>query len=114
MNNKIKDWFQTGRVGASSEAMALAVGGMPVKFSHPLDPSDLNRCLVFLRTVPEAKQHLDKVAALSPYWERLIARWDELEKCFNIEVGEGWAQLDKPATITYALIQEILYPKEAK
>ena len=53
MKEKILNWFATGEVSASSKAMASCIAGVNGGNSHPYDPSDLNRCLLFLEAVPE-------------------------------------------------------------
>ena len=75
--------------------------------SFPLDPDDLNRCLLFLAAVPEAREHLDEVATISPVWGRLVARWDEIEKTFLDEAGLDWCN-SFSAPKTYRLMQEII------
>lgn len=97
MRDEILIWFATGERGISSEAMACAIAGLPIEKkwanrNHPSDPSDFNRCLKFLAAVPEAKQHLNKVAALSKTWANLICRWEEVENCFIDEVGIDWCK----------------------
>ena len=112
MKDAILDWYANGETGISSKAMASAlVDIIPTnqwaKFgNHPSDPSDFNRCLKLLNAVPEARNHMDKVAKLSDVWARLVDRWDELEKCFLDEVGYDWCKA-KEAPKTYALMKEI-------
>lgn len=106
MEYKILEWFATGRVGASSKAMALAAVDVPNDKSHPYDPDDLNRCLLLLEAVPEIRNKMDKVAAMSDTWGKLVARWDEVEQCFLDEVGLNWSKARR-ATKTYELMKEI-------
>lgn len=110
LKDKVLHWFAHGETGISSKAMACAVAGNPPEKSHfgnhPSDPDDLNRCLKFLSMVPEARQHFDKVAALSKTWAKLIARWDEVEQCFLDEVGFNWCKA-RSAPKTFALMKEI-------
>jgi len=108
MRDKILKWFGTGRVGASSTAMALAAVGMPNDGSHPHDSADLNGCLLLLDAVPEIRQHMDKVAAMSDEWARLVARWGELERCFLDEAGFDGCK-SKNACGTYNLMRTILH-----
>ena len=85
MNDKILEWFATGERGVSSEAMALAVAGFPSSRWHhnnPSDSGDFGRCVKFLHHVPEARQHMDKVAALSPVWAKLVDEWSSLEASY--------------------------------
>jgi hypothetical protein len=106
MREKILIWFATGGVGASSKAMACAVLGLQNDGYVPADPSDLNRCLLLLDSVPEIRNHMDKVAAISDTWERLVAKWDEVEQCFLEEVGLNWIN-GGHATKTYELMKKI-------
>jgi len=110
MQNKILLWFATGRVGVSSRAMASVLTGLPVNKSffgnHPHDPDDLNRCLLFLKAVPEARDHLDKIAAISDVWKKLVDNWEVLEKTFLEEVGLDWCKGHK-ASKTYDLMKKL-------
>ncbi|WP_422462797.1 MULTISPECIES: hypothetical protein [unclassified Endozoicomonas] len=112
MKDKILNWFANGRVGSSSKAMAMAIAGIEGnEKSHPHDPDDFNRCLLFLDAVPEARNHLDKVAELSSYWKALIERFDEIEQIFLAEVGLNWSKGDR-ASKTYDLMKSIIQPIE--
>jgi len=106
MKDKILKWFANGEVGASSKAMACAAAGLPHDKSHPYDPDDLNRCLLLLESVPEIRGHMDKISAISDTWCNLVARWDDVEKCFLDEVGLNWTKA-KQAPKTYRLMQDI-------
>lgn len=111
LKEKVLHWFIHGEKGISSKAMATAVigerpNGALSWCNHPSDPADFNRCLKFLSMVPEARQHLDNVAALSDRWAKLIARWDDVERSFLDEVGFDWCN-KKSAPKTYALMKEI-------
>ena len=108
MLEKILDWFANGQVGESSKAMACVAMGNPnnVYLPHPSDPADFNRCLLLLDAVPEIKNVMDKVANISEVWGKLVARWDEVERCFINEVGKNWCNA-KYAPKTYKLMKEI-------
>ena len=74
-------WLQSGMRGTSSEAMFSAISGLRISSyikSHPLDPSDFSRCYHLIKLVPEWKQELRKVAALSQTWKNIIDNWDKL------------------------------------
>ncbi len=108
MKDKIIDWFANGRVGASSRVMASVISGAKdTDGSHPYDPDDLNRCLLFLDRVPEAREHLHKLCSVSKQWNSLIKRWNEIEKSFLDEVGLNWCNSDS-APKTYDLMKEVL------
>lgn len=106
MKDKILNWFGTGSVGASSRAMALCIAGVKGGNSHPSDPDDLNRCLLFLDAVPEARGHMDKLRKLSPIWGKLLDRWAEVEASFLDEVGRDWCKA-RSAPKTYALMKAV-------
>lgn len=105
---KVLSWMMTGDgVGMSAQAMAGAAVQIHGGNSHPYDPSDFNRCLRLIKTIPEIKDNFDSVAMISPQWKALIDRWDEVEKCFIDEVGFDWSKGNK-APITYKLIKSII------
>lgn len=109
MEKKILKWFINGETGLSSKAMAAAVIGIKSQKSYPHDPSDFNRCLLFLKAVPEARKHLDKVAKLSKVWKEIISHFSEIEKCFLDEVGLDWKKgKNLRATKTYDLMKSII------
>ncbi len=56
--------------------------------------------------MPEIRQHMDKVAAISDTWAKLVERWDEVEQCFLGEVGLNWTKGDR-ASRTYELMKDI-------
>ena len=106
MKDKILVWFASGRVGASSKAMACCLIDSETDRSHPFDPDDLNRCLLFLEAVPEARQHMDKLRTMSVTWDMLIENWEQIEQCFLAEVGLNWCKA-KRAPKTYELMDKI-------
>jgi len=109
MKDKILEWLVSGKVGASSKAMACCILDLPSskkEICHPLDPADFNRCLLFLEDVPEAREYMSKLVSLSDTWANLVDRWDELEKCFLDEVGLDWSK-GHLAFKTYTLMKEI-------
>lgn len=110
MKNKIIHWLASGETGASSKTMAFTAMGIPCRQPHPHDPSDFNRCLLLIKTVPEIRNYFDKIALLSKSWKAIIDRWNEVERCFIDEVGLNWCKGDR-ASKTYALMQKI-YRKE--
>lgn len=107
IQSKVLGWVATGRVGASSKAMAMAACDLPNDGSYPHDPADLNRCLLLLKTVPEVRDHFDKIAALGAVWGRLVSRWADIEACFLEEAGPNWSKAQE-APKTYALMREVI------
>lgn len=106
IQTKVLNWIATGRVGASSKAMAMAACGLPNDGSYPHDPDDLNRCLLLLESVPDVRDHFEKIAALGVVWERLIGRWADIEASFLDEVGLNWSKA-QAAPKTYALMLDV-------
>ena len=78
-------------VGLSSKCMAFVIGFdvRPRRKSYPLDPGDLSRCVKLLERVPEMRNYLYKMKAVSPIWRKLVEHWDELERLLNEEKGSG-------------------------
>ncbi len=114
MKDKVLHWLGNGHVGMSSKAMAFAAAGIKSDGSYPLDPDDLNRCILLLRDIPEIRQHMDKVSALNKTWAKLVEHWEEMEMCFLNEAGLCWSKA-KSAPKTYKLMQSIIYQqKEGK
>ena len=106
MEKEILNWIGSGKVGASSKAMALCIADANGDCDHPHDPADFNRCLLFLEAVPAAKQHLSKVRTLSPTWAALVDRWHEVQATFVQEVGWNWSEA-RSAPKTYELMKQI-------
>ena len=107
IKSKVLEWVASGRVGQSSKAMAMTACDLPSSGSYPLDPDDLNRCLLMLEAVPEVRAHFEKIAGLGVVWGRLISRWDEIEFCFLEEAGPNWSKA-RSAPKTYALMKLVI------
>ena len=113
MKEDILDWFITSQnKGISSEAMAaVLLDREPDRkwgSNHPCDPADFNRCLLLLQCAPEARNHMDKVAALSDVWAKLVEKWSEVEQCFLDEVGLNWSKgRSLKARKTYDMMEEL-------
>lgn len=101
---RIAEWLRTGERGASSNAMCKRIFGLPENAgtSHPLDPADLRRCLLFLDAAG-AHERVYLMQDVSPEWARLVARWDDLAAMFAEESADG-----PTAPTTYALMREVL------
>lgn len=82
---KAAHWLLNGQTGLSSKTMCFTLfPQLNTKESyfgeHPHDPSDLHRCVLFLQAVPEARERLGELSAISPTWKVLIENWADLEK----------------------------------
>jgi hypothetical protein len=105
-------WLGAGETGLSSETMCLYfISGKAPERLHgfhgpcsPHDPSDLGRCIRLLAIVPEWRQRLPELAALSPEWAGLVSGWDELEALYLAELPSGTAPR------CYARMQELRDP----
>lgn len=109
IQSKVLRWIATGRVGASSKAMAMAACDMPTDGAYPSDPADLNRCLLMLEAVPEVRQQFAKVAAISRPWANFIENWGKLEAMFLEEVGLNWSKAQS-APKTYEFMKSLRAP----
>lgn len=107
MTENVMLWMLNGKVGASSKAMAAHLCGQACDGSYPHDPDDLNRCLLFLEAVPEARSELPRMATLNKTWAALVARWDEIEAAFLEEAGRDCCRATR-APNTYRLMREVI------
>lgn len=103
-------WLASGDRGASSNTLAQHLTGWScmqgLGRGHPRDPSDFGRCLELLKQVPALKPMLPQMADVSPEWDALVARWDDIEKSFLAEVGWEW-QKGHRAAATYQLMKDV-------
>jgi hypothetical protein len=115
IKNNLLAWFINGEVGRSSKVMAAVALDIPGQCGRcwPVDPDDLNRCLLLLERVPAVRGAFPRLAQLSPQWSALIASWDELAARFVAEVGLDWCRGTR-APDTYRLMRRILAVEPAK
>jgi hypothetical protein len=102
------EWLRTGERGQSSDALCRLFFGAPKHgpfldrgHPHPQDPSDLNRCVLFLESTG-SEHRLGEAAALSPEWASLVGRWAELTQLLAREAPSGSCPL------CYQAMQETL------
>lgn len=103
-------WLLNGRVGASSRAIYRHMVGDACGrlLDYPLDPGDLNRCLLLLDLIPEWKPRMAEMSVYGTAWAGLAASWDELTVLFLEEVGLDWSKgKNAHATKTYALMKQL-------
>ena len=74
--------WRAGRdTGSSSKTLcSMMLGETPRYRDHPMDGSDLGRCLRLLDLIPEWKPRLAEMATVSPYWAALVKDWADLER----------------------------------
>lgn len=82
------DWLKRGERGISSETIFSKMTGIDLVSPghHPSDPSDFRRCEMLLRAVPEFRERLDEMKAVSPVWQKLVERWQEIVTLMESEV----------------------------
>lgn len=105
---KILHWLAGPNTGLSSQAMAYCyLGVQRIYWDIPVDPGDLNRCMLLVDLVPEIREKFDDIANLSPKWSAIIGAWEELREILESEVGPPHdAEGESPKT--YARMKEIL------
>ena len=102
-------WLESGERGQSSEALcrlffdapAQSISSSPA--SHPRDPSDLRRCVLFLEATGTAGRIVE-AGLLSPEWGRLVGNWEHLAGLLESERHLNSSPL------TYAAIRKVLEP----
>lgn len=97
-------WWQNGERGQSSEVIfAVMTGeGVPRHRAHPLDPDDFRRCYLLLITLPEWRENMAFLKPISPAWNNLVDRWDELTAMLE-EMMAG-----EKSTAMYDLMQKLI------
>lgn len=108
-------WLKDGQVGMSSRAIHSHMTGTSDRsgFRHPLDPADLNRCLLLLDLIPEWRERMPEMAMRGPEWAALARNWEEISRTFLDEVGLDWSKgTGRGATVTYDLMRRILASAE--
>lgn len=103
--DKVISWSLSSKVGLSSAFIVKYLMGIDCReVNYPYDPSDLNRCLNLLDTVPELKESfLAHMGDASPEWNGLMKNWELLEKTL---VREKATKDSAPET--YNLMKDIL------
>ena len=83
MEARIVWWWEHGERGASSECIWKHM--LDLKISTPYTPSDADdfkRCHKLLLVVPEWREQLAKMKAVSQEWSGLVDQWDQLDSLF--------------------------------
>ncbi len=106
----VVEWLRNGRRGLSSEALCKHFFGEPVDAGrhHPSDPSDLNRCLMFLDAAfgTRTPVQFDSVRSMGTHWNAYADHWSELVGLFESETKGAKERLWK-APETYNLMLKI-------
>ena len=86
MQKAARQWLRQGRVGASAYALCVGITEVsdpnrsePDASDIPWDAGDFERCALFFKAVPEAREHLGKMTETGPFWAAIVPVWAELE-----------------------------------
>lgn len=109
-----REWLVTGQQGMSSAALFLTTTGTRPPMlrdrdrtdHHPLDPDDLNRCILLHDTVAEVAANLAAMRGVSPAWSRIVDHWRDLRSTFLEEAGTNWSKATS-APLTARLMKSL-------
>lgn len=77
------------------------------RIDTPSDPSDLRRCRLLLKAVPEFRKRFHEMRKASKKWAVAVDHWDELCALFDQE-APNWATREYwEAKRTYKRMKEI-------
>jgi hypothetical protein len=94
---KIIEWFAGNDTGQSSKHMAAVAAGVRGNGNHPLDPSDLGRCIRLVQNVPDIIGAFPAIEASGSKWMTVINHWAELTELYA-EESQGRAHFNAPKT----------------
>jgi len=99
----IQQWLASDDTGLSSLFLCHCLTGLGKgrKNEHPLDPSDLGRCIRFLDAFSHLRTLLPRMKEHGPVWVALVEHWDQLETLYREELPSGQAPK------TYELMKKI-------
>jgi hypothetical protein len=95
-------WLEHGERGVSSETIFANLVNMAgelsrvmykkrpsPQWSHPLDPDDFRRCHLLLEVVPELREEMHRMKAVSPVWSALVDNWEKLTEMLKEQMETG-------------------------
>lgn len=104
ITENVRRWLSGGERGISSETMVECMCGLPPGMltgrsgqCHPFDPSDFGRCVKLLRSAPELRPLLPKMAEAGPIWAAMVECWERWEQMYD----EAMRRPDKMARELY-------------
>lgn len=105
IRNSVAMWLRNGERGESSDALCKHIFGVPESAgkSHPYDPDDLRRCVLFLDAA-DAHDRVHAMRDVSPEWAVLVDAWDELVASLRNEMANKKGNARK----TYQLMKSLL------
>lgn len=93
IERRAEKWLCHGMTNIASETLCKHLTGRGVilraEYNHPRNPAELGRCIRFLDFVPQARQSLSKMRAVSPAWDAVIGKWGMLEHAWREGVKSG-------------------------
>lgn len=111
LSEKLMDWLRHGDTGSSSLTIVATMEQSPTiaamnrwHGAHPVDPSDLWRCIKLLDLMPEYRHRFFIMAGVSEQWRVLLLHWYELEVLLREEQPTG------SAPRTYRRMWDLLNP----
>ena len=112
MPNMFNEWLRTGATGTSSRAIVSEMVGYNVddrwrRSDHPSDFSDFWRCEMLIRQHPILRLHMHKMRRVTPYWEALVDRWDDIVALAESEDPEAFTRRGRWCPLAYELMKEI-------
>ena len=91
---KVLKWLYNDIGGRASHVMAyefLLGDDASRRPDYPYGCHEFNRCLELIRTVPETREAVTKLAAKSRYWAALDRHWEALAAMLSEETGGNMA-----------------------
>jgi DNA-directed RNA polymerase subunit RPC12/RpoP len=103
VNERLHYWTINGEIGLSARAIAARLADRPdiagsEKEAHPHDLSDLRRCGLLLRRLPEFRRDIHLMAGASTIWEKLAPLFEELIATLERETDGLLVGKDAPET----------------
>lgn len=89
IKKRLKDWWNFGERGMSSEVIYNFMTGNPSRNDHPWEPLDFRRCYGLFKAVPELKARLPEMKRVSQTWSNLIDNWDKLSEMLEGQLATG-------------------------
>lgn len=82
----VQKWLRTGERGLSSDTMCRRFFGVPEgDNTYPMDPSDLVRCIKFLKDT-KTQNRLHEMKDVSKEWNLLVENWAQLKHILNKDI----------------------------
>lgn len=109
MSDEAREWLATGEHGTSSLTIFQRLTGRRITDieGHPHDSADLRRCRLLLEAVPDLQARMGEMAAVSPAWKSLVAKWCQLCALMDQE-APSWRQREGTAPRTWELMREAI------